>query len=66
VRGAKKAEDVFSIQMMDTRERIQGYRKSDLQEVIYERIADAGLSPERLSDNDLTDLVGYLQHVAGA
>ena len=30
VRGAKKAEDVFSIQVMDTRERIQGYRKSDL------------------------------------
>src|SRR6185295_16220353 len=37
IRGAKKNEDVFSIQVMDTRERIQGYLKSNLQEVIYEK-----------------------------
>ena len=59
VRGAKKAEDVFSIQVMDTRERIQGYRKSDLREVVYEK---SSLMPEypaaRLNDADLTDIVG--------
>jgi alcohol dehydrogenase (cytochrome c) len=52
---------------MDTGERIQGYRKSDLQEVIYEKIS---LMPEypsgRLSDGDLTDLVGYLSSLRGA
>ena len=30
IRGVKKNEDVFSIQVMDTRERIQGYLKSSL------------------------------------
>ena len=61
IRGAKKSEDVFTVQIMDTRERIQGYLKSDLQEVIYEKTS---LMPEyptsRLNDADLTDLVGYL------
>jgi putative heme-binding domain-containing protein len=61
IRGIKKNEDVFSIQVMDTRERIQGYLKSNLQEVIYEKTSlmpDYG--PDRLSDRDLNDLVGYL------
>lgn len=61
IRGIKKNEDVFSIQVMDTRERIQGYLRSGVQEVIYEK---ASLMPEygrdRLSDSDLNDLVGYL------
>ena len=67
IRGVKKAEDVFTIQIMDTGERIQGYRKSDLQEVIYEKTS---LMPEypsgRLSDSDMTDLVGYLGSLRGA
>ena len=66
IRGTKKAEDVFSIQIMDTRERLQGYSKSDLREVIYEK---SSLMPEftvsRLSDADLTDLVGYLTTLRG-
>ena len=51
IRGLKKNEDVFSIQVMDTRERIQGYLKSSLQEVIYEKTSlmpDYG--PDRLTD----------------
>ena len=66
VRGAKKAEDVFSIQVMDTRERIQGYLKSDLREVVYEKTS---LMPEypaaRLNDADLTDIIGYLGSLRG-
>jgi len=61
IRGVKKNEDVFSIQIMDTRERIQGYVKADLQEVIYEKSSlMPAYSPDRLSDADLNDLVGYL------
>ena len=37
IRGVKKAEDVFSIQIMDTRERLQGYLKANLQEVIHDK-----------------------------
>ena len=67
IRGAKKGEDVFSIQIMDTRERLQGYRKSDLQEVIYEKASlMPAYPPERLNDSDLTDLVGYLSTLRGS
>ena len=36
IRGIKKNEDAFSIQVMDMRERIQGYLKSDV-EVLYDK-----------------------------
>jgi hypothetical protein len=46
---------------MDTRERIQGYLKSNLQEVIYEKVSLMPAYPaDRLTDSDLNDLVGYL------
>lgn len=61
VGGVKKNEDVFSIQIMDTRERIQGFLKADLQDVIYEKGSLMPVyGPERLSESDLNDLVGYL------
>ena len=67
IRGVKKNEDTFSIQIMDARERIQGHRKSDLQQLIFEK---ASLMPEygkeRLSDSDLNDLIGYLRTLRGA
>jgi PQQ-dependent dehydrogenase (methanol/ethanol family) len=66
IRGVKKGEDVFTVQIMDTRERLQGYRKSDLQEVIYEKGSlMPAYPPERLSDSDVTDLVGYLSSLRG-
>jgi putative heme-binding domain-containing protein len=66
VRGAKKNEDVFSIQVMDTRERLQGYLKANLQEVIYEKTSlMPAFGPDRLNDSDLTDLVGYLSTLRG-
>jgi putative heme-binding domain-containing protein len=67
IRGAKKNEDAFSIQIMDTRERIQGYAKSGLQEVIYEKGSlMPAFPPARLNDSDLNDLVGYLSTLRGA
>ena len=67
VRGAKKNEDVFSIQVMDTRERLQGYLKSNVQDVVYEKASlMPPYTPQRLSDNDLNDLIGYLTTLRGA
>ncbi len=66
IRGVKKNEDVFSIQIMDVRERIQGYLKADLQEVIYEKTSlMPAFAPNRLNDSDLGDLVGYLSTLRG-
>jgi putative heme-binding domain-containing protein len=67
VRGAKKNEDVFSIQVMDTRERLQGFLKSNVQDVVYEQASlMPAYSPQRLSDSDLNDLIGYLTTLRGA
>jgi PQQ-dependent dehydrogenase (methanol/ethanol family) len=67
IRGARKNEDAYSIQIMDTRERLQGYRKAELREVVAEK---GSLMPnfaaERLSDRDLKDLLGYLTTLRGA
>jgi putative heme-binding domain-containing protein len=61
IRGTRKSEDVFSIQIMDTHERLQGYRKSDLREVT--RDSDS-LMPmfgqDRLDDAALEDLLAFL------
>jgi putative heme-binding domain-containing protein len=67
IHGVKKNEDLFSVQIMDTRERIQGYLKSDLQEVIYEKDSLMPIyGTDRLNDGDLSDLVGYLSTLRGA
>jgi putative heme-binding domain-containing protein len=66
IRGIKKNEDVFSIQIMDGRERIQGYLKSDLQQVTLEKTSMMPeYGPERLSQSDLNDLIGYLSTLRG-
>jgi hypothetical protein len=67
VRGAKKNEDVFSIQVMDMRERLQGYLKSSLNDVIYDKNSLMPVyGPDRLSESDLNDLIGYLTTLRGA
>ena len=67
IRGVKKGEDAFSIQMLDTGERLQGFLKADLREV---RDEPASLMPvfgvEQLSDRDLDDLLRFLASVSEA
>ncbi len=66
IRGTKKNEDVFSIQIMDLRERIQGYLKADLQDVIDEKGSlMPAFGPSQLNESDLADLVGYLSSLRG-
>jgi putative heme-binding domain-containing protein len=61
IRGTRKNEDAFSIQVMDTGERLQGFRKSDVQEIIREpRSLMPEFGPDRLNDQSLADLVTYL------
>ena len=66
VHGVKKNEDLFSVQIMDTRERIQGYEKGKMKAVENDtRSAMPAFGPDRLSDGDLDDLVRYLQTLRG-
>jgi putative heme-binding domain-containing protein len=61
VRGVGKNEDAFSIQIMDLTERIQGFSKRDLREIIREpRSPMPAFGPEQLNATDLNDLVSHL------
>jgi putative heme-binding domain-containing protein len=66
IQGVKKNEDLFSVQIMDTRERIQGYEKDKMKAVKNEtKSAMPIFGPDRLSDSDLDDLLRYLQTLRG-
>lgn len=65
IRGVKKNEDLFSVQIMDTRERIQGYEKDKVSVVDVERSFMPVFGPERLSDSELNDLVKYMLTLRG-
>jgi len=61
IRGVRKNEDEFSIQIMDMRERLQGYLKTTLAEVTVEKQSVMpSYGVDRLPDRDLDDLVRYL------
>jgi putative heme-binding domain-containing protein len=66
IRGVKKNEDLFSVQIMDTRERIQGYEKDKVRSVEnLRRSLMPVFGPGRLSESDLNDLVRYLGTLRG-
>ena len=67
VRGVKKNEDEFSVQIMDARERLQGYLKANLTEFTIEKQSLMPVyGPDRLNDHDLDDLLRYLTALRGA
>ena len=58
---------MFSVQIMDTRERIQGYLREDMRAVTNEKqSAMPAFGSERLSDAELDDLLAYLTSLQGA
>jgi cytochrome c oxidase cbb3-type subunit III len=66
IHGVKKREDLFSVQIMDTRERIQGYEKDKMKTVVDDKkSAMPVFGPERLSESDLDDVLRYLQSLRG-
>jgi putative heme-binding domain-containing protein len=66
IQGVKKNEDLFSVQIMDTGERIQGYEKDKMKAVENgTRSAMPVFSREHLTDADLDDLLRYLQSLRG-
>ncbi len=63
----KKNEDEFSIQIMDMRERLQGYVKSNLAEFTIEKQSVMpAYNSDRLNDRELDDLVRYLTSLRSA
>jgi cytochrome c oxidase cbb3-type subunit III len=66
IRGVRKNEDEFSIQIMDVRQRVQGYLKANLTDVIEEKQSVMPVyASDRLNDRDLDDLLSYLNTLRG-
>lgn len=66
IHGVKKNEDLFSVQIMDSRERIQGYEKDKMKTVEDDKkSAMPVFGPDRLSQSDLDDVVRYLEGLRG-
>ncbi len=66
IRGVKKNEDLFSVQVMDTRERIQGYLREDMRSVNSEKkSAMPVFGSDKLSDEQLDDVLTYLETLQG-
>jgi putative heme-binding domain-containing protein len=66
IRGVKKNEDLFSVQVMDTRERIQGYLREDMKSVSDEKKSMMPVfGTDRLTDAQLDDLLAYLESLQG-
>jgi putative heme-binding domain-containing protein len=67
IRGVKKNEDQYSVQIMDASERIQGYLREDMRSVANEKqSAMPAFGADRLSDAELDDLLAYLTALQGA
>ena len=66
IRAVKKNEDEFSIQIMDMRQRVQGYVKANLTEVAADKQSVMpAYGPDQLSNGDLDDLLSYLATLRG-
>jgi putative heme-binding domain-containing protein len=67
IRGVRKNEDEYSIQIMDMRQRLQGYLKANLADVVEEQQSVMpSFGADRLSDGDLDDLLAYLHTLRGS
>jgi putative heme-binding domain-containing protein len=66
IRGVRKNEDTFSVQLMTASEEILTFLKRDLVEVVPdEQSLMPAYGPERVSDAELDDLVRYLKTLTG-
>jgi cytochrome c oxidase cbb3-type subunit III len=64
--GLAKNEDTFSIQLLDTNQRLQFFLKKDLKEVTHERKSlMPAYSEQMLKPADLQDLLAYLESLHG-
>ena len=66
IKGSRKNEDSFSIQLMDTNERLLTFLKTEVREVIDEQASlmpDYG--PDKLTSAELDDMLAYLRTLRG-
>jgi len=67
IRGVRKNEDTFSVQLMTVTEDLRSFVKRDVKDVISEEQQSLmpAYGPDRLSDDELADVVRYLRTLRG-
>jgi len=61
ISGVRKAEDAFSIQILDTDERLRGFLKSEIEQIVHEEQSlMPGLDADQLSASELENLLAFL------
>jgi cytochrome c oxidase cbb3-type subunit III len=58
-------QDVFSVQILDSQERLRGFQKSDLREYNFVASSPMPSYREKLSSEELADLIAYLASLKG-
>jgi len=65
IHAVKKNEDLFSVQVMDTRERIQGYLKEDIEVADQKQSLMPVYEVDTITESDLDDLIAYMVTLRG-
>jgi putative heme-binding domain-containing protein len=66
LRGVRKSEDAFSIQMMDDGGRLRGFLKSGVRDIVRDTNSlMPAFGPDRLSDSDLADVLTFMNSLRG-
>jgi len=65
LRGRRLNEDTYTVQLIDEREVLHSFAKADLQELTVETTAAMPSYQDRLSAEELADLIAYLSSLKG-
>jgi hypothetical protein len=64
IRGARKSEDAFSIQIMDEGGQLRGYLKAGVREVVHDTTSlMPAFGPEQMNDREMADVLAFLGKV---
>jgi hypothetical protein len=65
VRGRRLNEDTATVQLLDDRERLRSFAKTDLRQYTIETTATMPSYKDRLNADEIADLVAYLASLKG-
>jgi cytochrome c oxidase cbb3-type subunit 3 len=65
IRGRRLNEDTYSVQLIDTQERLHSLAKADLKEFVVETTATMPSYQGRLTADELADVIAYLTSLKG-
>ena len=65
INGRRLNEDTFTIQVIDDKERLHSFNKSELRKVVVDAESSMPAYVDRLSDDEMADVVAYLLSLKG-